>query len=106
MFGLDSIFVVEFGIAIAITIYVANAKNPFEKSTDEYQALRLCRIGLALLVWSFGTGAVGWAFALTAFVLGIIGIVKGRTMYGVLLIIGSVCVPILGIIFTLKMNGV
>ena len=48
MFGLDSIFVVEFGIAIAITIYVANAKNPFEKSTDEYQALRLCRIGLAL----------------------------------------------------------
>ena len=57
---------------------------------------------VSTLVWSFGTGAVGWAFALTAFVLGIIGIVKGRTMYGVLIIVGSVCVPVLGAIFTLK----
>jgi len=89
-------------IAIVVTIYVAIAKNPFEKGTDEYQALRLCRIGLALLVWSFGLGLVGFAFALTSFILGIIGIIKGRTMYGIMLILGSVCLPILGLIFSIS----
>jgi len=87
-------------IAIIITVYVARAKNPFEKGTDDYQALRLCRIGLALLAWSFGFGLVGFAFALVAFILGIIGIVKGRTMYGVMLIVGSVCLPVISFFCT------
>ena len=87
-------------VKIAVTIYVAAAKNPHEKGTDEYQALRLCRIGLALLVWSFGFGLVGFAFALTSFILGIIGIVKGRTVYGIMLIIGSVCLPIISLVNT------
>lgn len=101
MFGLN-ITVIDWAswiIAIVVTVYVASAKNPFEKGTDEYQALRLCRIGLALLVWSFGFGLVGFAFALTSFILGIIGIVKGRTMYGIVLIVGSVCLPIIGLIY-------
>jgi hypothetical protein len=90
-------------IAIAVTIYVASAKNPFKKGTDEYQSLRLCRIGLGLLFWHIGFGVIGLAFALTSFILGIIGIVKGRTMYGIMLIIGSVCVPLINfiIIFSL-----
>ena len=87
--------------AIVVTIYVATAENPHEKGTNEYQALRLCRIGLALLIWSFGFGLVGFAFALTSFILGIIGIVKGRTLYGIMLIIGSVCLPIISIFNTL-----
>ena len=101
MFGLN-ITVIDWAswiIAIVVTIYVASSKNPFEKGTDEYQGLRLCRIGLALLVWSFGFGLIGFAFALTSFIFGIIGIVKGRTMYGVMIIIGSVCVPIISFVY-------
>ena len=101
MFGLN-ITAIDWAfwiIAIVVTIYVASAKNQFEKGTDEYQSLRLCRIGLALLVWSFGLGLVGFAFALTSFILGIIGIVKGRTMYGIMLVVGSVCLPIIGLIY-------
>ncbi len=102
MFGLDitPIDWISLIIAIVVTIYVASAKNPFEKGTDEYQALRLCRVGLALLVWSFGFGLIGFAFALTSFILGIIGIVKGRTMYGIMLIIGSVVLPIISVLIT------
>ena len=104
MFGLNITPVdwISFIIAIVVTIYVASAKNPFEKGTDEYQALRLCRVGLALLVWSFGFGLIGFAFALTSFILGIIGIVKGRTMYGIMLIIGSVVLPIISSIYTVS----
>lgn len=87
-------------LAVVVTAYVSRAKNPFEKGTDDYQALRLCRISLALLVWSFGLGLLGFAFVLTSFILGIIGIVKGLTMYGIMLIIGSVCLPIVSVICT------
>lgn len=87
-------------IAIIVTIYVFAAKNPHEKGTDEYTALRVCRVGLALLAWSFGLGMIGLAFALTAFVLGIFGIIKGRSVYGVMLIIGSVVVPVLSMFNT------
>ena len=87
-------------VAVALTIYAAIAKNPFEKGSDEFQALRLCRISLALLAWSFGFGLIGFAFAITSFILAIIGIVKGRTLYGIMLIIGSVCVPILSLVHT------
>ena len=102
MFGIDITFIdwASWIVAIVVTIYVIAAKNPFEKGTDEYQALRLCRISLALLMWSFGFGLVGLAFALTSFILAIIGIVKGRTMYGIILIIGSVCIPVLSLFHT------
>lgn len=90
-------------VAIVITIYVIKAKNPFKKGTDEYQALRLCRIGLALLIWSFGSGLIGFAFALTSFIFGIIGIIKGRTIYGIVLIVGSVCLPIISLVYTLSL---
>ncbi len=52
---------------------------------------------MALLAWSFGFGMIGFAFAITAFVLGIVGIVKGRSLYGVMLIVGSVVVPVFSI---------
>lgn len=90
---------ISFLIAIIVTLYVITVENPYEKGTNEYESLRLCRIGLALLVWSFASGLVGYAFALTSFILGIIGIVKGRTMYGIMLIIGSVCIPVIGTLY-------
>ena len=99
MFGVDinTFDIVSLCAAIVVTIYVMVAKNHFEKGTDEYQALRLCRIGLALLVWSVDFGLIGFAFALVAFILGIIGIVKGRTAYGIVIIIGSVVSPIFNV---------
>lgn len=79
--------------AVLVTFYVARRKNPYARGTDDYQALRLCRISLALLAWSIGFGLIGIAFALTSFILAIIGIVKGMALYGSLLIIGSVASP-------------
>jgi len=98
--NLTPIDYVSWIIAIAVTIYVMRAKNPYKKGTDEYQALRLCRIGLALLIWSFGLGIIGYAFALTSFIFGVIGIIKGRTIYGIMLIIGSICVPLISTLYT------
>jgi hypothetical protein len=69
------------GIALGVTIYVCRAKNPHEKGSPEFESLRLCRVGFALVVWSYGFGLLGYALSLVAFVLGIISIVKGRTAY-------------------------
>jgi hypothetical protein len=95
MYGLTNFDIISLVVAISVTIYVAVAKNPYEKDSNEYQALRLCRIGLALLLWSVGFGLIGMAFALVSFILGIICIVKGRTLYGIILIIGSVISPVI-----------
>jgi hypothetical protein len=87
-------------IPSVVTLYVATAKNNFPKGTDDYTALRVCRIGLALLLWSFGSGLIGFAFALTSFILGIVGIVKGRTIYGIALIVGSIVLPVVSVVYT------
>ena len=86
-------------IAIVVTIYVVVAKNPHETGSPEYESLRICRVGLDILAWSYGFGLIGFVFALVAFILGIIGIVKGRSLYGVLLIMGSVIIPILSMVY-------
>jgi len=44
---------------------------------------------------------VCYALALAAFILGIVGIVKGRTGYGVVVIVLSVVLPVLGTVFDL-----
>lgn len=102
MFGMNitALDWAAFVLAIIITVYILAAKNPYPKDSNEYQSLRLCRIGLALLAWAFGFGLIGFAFALVAFILGIIGIVKGRTAYGIFLIVGSVVVPVLSLLNT------
>jgi len=104
MFGLNitAIDWLSWVVAIGVTVYIARAENPFDNDSDEYQALRLCRIGLVLLVWSFGFGLLGLAFALTSFILGIIGIVKGRTAYGIGLIVGSILLPIISFFCTIS----
>ena len=94
-------WLVWFIIPSLVTLYVSTARNDFQKGTNEHTALRVCRIGLALLSWSFGFGLIGFAFVVTAFVLGIVGIVKGRTMYGIVLIMGSVVLPVISIWYTL-----
>src|SRR3990172_9212456 len=87
-------------VAIGISAYVATVKNSHPQGSDAYTALRVCRVGLALLAWSFGFGLIGFAFALAAFVLGIVGIVKGRGLYGAMLIAGSVVVPVISLFHT------
>ena len=96
-FGITSIDWLSWLVAIAVTIYVVLAKNPFGKGTREYQALWLCRIALVLMVWSFRFSLLGFALAIASFLLASIAIVKGRTLYGFMLIIGCICVPILTI---------
>lgn len=87
----------------AITIYlIFIADNPFNKGTDDYQSLRLCRISLGFLIWSFQSGLFGFVLALTSFILAIIGIVKGRTFYSILLIIGAFLIPIISVFFTVS----
>ena len=100
MFGFD-FNVLALIIAVLVTIYVAAAKNPHDRGTEEWKALRICRVGLALLVWSFGFGLFGFGLAITAFVLGIIGIVKGRGLYGAMLIVGSIVLPVLSVANTI-----
>lgn len=100
MFGLDIFQLLPLAFAIGLTWFVAKASNPHPVGSDEYTALRVCRIGLVLLVWSFGFGIVGFAFAFAAFILGIVGIVKGRGLYGAMLIAGSVVVPVVSMFST------
>ena len=96
-FGFGTIWEVWVLIAsIATTVVLITAKNPHDKGTDERLALRLCRISLGLIVWSFSFGVAGFPLAIAGLVLAIIGIVKGRTRYGVMLIISSIIIPIVG----------
>jgi hypothetical protein len=89
-------------ISVVITFLVAGAKNPYEKGSDDYQALKFCRISLVLIAWSFDLGLIGFVFAVAAFILAVVGIIKGRTLYGTMLIIASVVVPILGMFWTIS----
>lgn len=97
MFGtnITAIDWVSWSVAVAATIYVIFAKNPHGAGTREYRGLWLCRISLALLAWSLSFGLFGVAFAFSSFVFATTGIMKGRTLYGFILIIGCVCVPVL-----------
>ena len=90
MFGYNLAFDISFLIvASLVTIYLQLKENPFEKGTNENKSLRLCRIGLAFLIWSLGFWGFGFVFSVVALILGIIGMVKGRTQYGRILTIGS-----------------
>lgn len=62
MFGLNTttIDLIALLIALIVILYVSITKKLFEKGADEYQALWLCRIPLAHLVWSFGFGLLAF----------------------------------------------
>ena len=100
--GITRFDLAAFAFAIVFSFVVAYSKNPNEKGTNEYESLRLCRIGLALLVWSYGFGLIGLVLALVAFIMGILGIVKGRSGYGIALVVGSVAVPMASSFVTLS----
>jgi hypothetical protein len=89
-------------IATVITMYLLLAKNPHEKGTKEYLALRVCRISLALIAWSFDLGLIGLALGVVAFILAVIGIIKGKALYGSLLTIASVLVPMMGLLWSVS----
>jgi len=80
---------------IVATLYLAAlARNPFPPGSPNYLSLRLCRTGAAFLWWTPGFGVAGLAFSLVAFILGIVGIVKGRAGYGAGLIVGAILLPV------------
>jgi hypothetical protein len=89
-------------IATVITMYLLLAKNPHEKGSNEYLALRLCRISLALIAWSFDLGFIGLAFGVIAFIFAVIGIIKGKALYGSLLAVASLLIPIIGMLWTVS----
>ena len=91
MFGFDFGWfdIVLLAVTLVVTVYVMAAKNPHETGTKEYESLRLCRIGLAFWVWSLDFGFIGFGLALVTFILAILGITKGRTVYGALLIVAA-----------------
>jgi hypothetical protein len=68
-------------VASTITIYLLTAKNPFEKGTHENKSLRICRIGLAFLIWSLGILKYGLIIAVVSLISGLIGIIKVRIQY-------------------------
>lgn len=88
-------------LPLAVTVILLVRKNPYPHGSQEWQSLRICRVGLALAFWGMGLGLLCYALALAAFILGIVGIVKGRTGYGVIVIVLSVVLPVLGTIFDL-----
>ena len=92
--------IATFVAAVLVTIYVIAAENPYPPSDRNHEGIRLCRVGLALAFWSIGFGLLGFVFALVAFILGILGIVKGRTAYGIVVIVLSVLFPAIGLMAT------
>ena len=107
MFGLSftAIDWISWIVAIVVTIYVLFPRSPSGKGSIEYRGLWACRIALILLAWSFCFGMVGLGSAVASLILATIGIVKGRTLYGFMVIIGCLCVPplnILGSFYSVK----
>jgi flagellar basal body-associated protein FliL len=82
--------------AILVTCYMALARNPHAKATNEHDSLRLARIGVCLALWSVGFGLVGMALTLAASVLALIAIFKGRTIYGGVALILAIAVFSIG----------
>ena len=87
-------------VALCVAWYIYRSKNPEEKGSQEYQALRLCRIALLILLFTWNFGLLGLPFVAVAFILAIMGIVKGRTAYGIMIIVGCVCLPFIGFMIT------
>lgn len=100
MFGLHFSALVLMFVSVAVTVYVLVAKNPHAPGSAEARSLRACRTGLGFLVWSWHFGPVGYAFALAAFSLGVLGILRGRTAYGVGLVAGALLVSLLLVFLT------
>lgn len=85
-------------VAVVVTIYVLFARSPSGKGSSEYRGLWACRIALLFLAWSFCFGMVGLGSAMASLILATIGVVKGRTLYGFIVIVGCLFVPSLNIL--------
>lgn len=83
-------------IAVIVTIYNSFiTKNPHEPGTDANKALRTGRIGISFAWWAPGFGILGVIFSITAFVLGIVSLVKGGRGIGASAIVLSILLPII-----------
>ena len=93
---------VSLAMALSITIIVAVQKNRHPKGSDERLRLRLFRIGLVCMVWSYGGGGTGYVLAGTSILLGILVALKGRLTRGILLIAGSIYLQVMSFLIPLK----
>lgn len=85
-------------IQIAVIVIIVTRKNPYQKGSGDWQSIRLCKTGMCFAVASFEFGLLGFALALVAFVLGIAGLIKGQTFYGIRIILASILIPAMGVI--------
>jgi len=79
--------------AIVATTWLGLAKNTYPRGSQERIALRLSRIGLALLFWTLimppGTCI---PLNVAAFILGRLGYSRGRKRYGLIVMLSSVAI--------------
>ena len=87
-----------FAVQVLAIVIIARQKNPYKKQTSEWKTIRLCKTGMCLAVASFGFGLVGFLLALVAFVLGVAGIIKGETFYGLRILAAAMILPAAGMI--------
>lgn len=86
---------------IIFTIVLIVKKNPYTVGSEANMALKLCRISLGFVIWSFSTGMAGFALGIAAFILAIIALTKGRTTYAVTLIVCSIITPMVGMVWNM-----
>ncbi len=84
-------------IQIVIILIIVSQKNGYEKGSREWETVRLCKTGMCFAIASFGFGLFGFILAFVSFILGIAGIIKGQTFFGVRVIAASIILPILGV---------
>lgn len=92
----------SFILAVTITLIVAVRQNPFPRGSEERRRLRLFRIGLICMVWSYGGGGIGYILAGVSILLGVLVAVKGRLGKGILLIAGAVYLQVMSFLIPLK----
>ena len=83
--------------AVGVTVYFSFITvNPYELGTDDFKALRMRRIGTVFALWSINFGLVGVILAITAFVLGLVAMIKGHGSGGAAVVVLSILAPIIG----------
>ncbi len=89
-------------MALSITIIVALQRNRHPQGSEQRLRLRLFRIGLVCMVWSYGGGGLGYVLAGTAILMGVLVALKGRMTGGILLIAGSIYLQVMSFLIPLK----
>ncbi|MBC8519396.1 MAG: hypothetical protein H8D24_03190 [Gammaproteobacteria bacterium] len=93
-------FIDVFMMALPIIpiIYFLIAGNPHDVDTEERASLSAARTWLVLALMALGLGVIGVVIATATLIMGVKTIIRGRTMYGLTVILISIFVPIFSFI--------